>query len=162
MHEEQCRLKPGNLIPDFHLASFDGKSIHPSDYRGSKNLIMVFAGDLAQMGPVQQFLAELTMHYAELVQENTEVLAIIQGPVQEADRVKRTRGLPFPVLADEDGHAHLMAGALSSDGGPAMAVYITDRFNEISAVYRTSHGDSIPAIDETFSQLRFIEIQCPE
>ena len=153
--------KPSDIIPDFHLASSESTSVRISDYRGFKNLVLVFAGDPDDK-PCRRFLAWLAQHYYELIQENAEVLAIIYGSVEEAKKVKHKGNLLFPVLADEDGQAHLAVGGLTSHGKAAITIYITDRFNEIYSVYRADSGVALPSLEEMLSKLSFIEMQCPE
>jgi peroxiredoxin len=36
------RVKAGQPAPDFTLENFDGKSISLSDFRGKKNVVLVF------------------------------------------------------------------------------------------------------------------------
>ncbi|MEW6381956.1 MAG: redoxin domain-containing protein [bacterium] len=163
MNVEQTELKPGTLIPDFHLVSAGGGCVHPSGYHDRKNLVLLFAGNLVDDELTRRFLLDLARHYPELVQENAEVLAVIRGSEQDAGQIKDKAGFPFPVLADTEGKAHLAAGASIAPGGrPYPAVFITDRFNEISAIYRTSQGEPLPTIREILSHLLFIETQCPE
>jgi peroxiredoxin len=143
------------------LTSSEGKPVRASDYRGVSNLVLVFAHNPDDEF-CQLFLTGLAQHYSEFIEEDAEVLLVIQGSRQEAEQVKRGYHLPFPILADQDGRACRAAGAITSDGKPAMTVYITDRYNEIYSVYRTSEGDALPTLKEMLERVRFIEIQCPE
>lgn len=163
MNAEQTELKPGNLIPDFHLTSAGGECVYLSGYRDRKNLVLLFAANPVDDELTSRFLADLAQHYPELVEENAQVLAVIRGSEQDAGQIRDKAGFPFPVLADTEGKAHLAAGALTEPGGrPYPAVLITDRFNEISAIYLTSQGEPLPTIREILSHLLFIETQCPE
>jgi cytochrome oxidase Cu insertion factor (SCO1/SenC/PrrC family) len=36
------RIKPGQAAPDFTLENFDGKAMSLSDFRGKKNVVLVF------------------------------------------------------------------------------------------------------------------------
>jgi hypothetical protein len=47
-------------------------------------------------------------------------------------------------------------------GHRAMAIYITDRFGEVFAVYREAVGQTMPSVQEIVKWLTFINIQCPE
>ena len=65
-----------------------------------------------------------------------------------AARVKQETNLPFPLLVDEDGRIHRPAGAVDKYGHPATAIYITDRFVEVFAVYRAAEGQTMPCACE--------------
>lgn len=151
----------GQRVPDFSLQSSAGQRIATSDYRARRNLVLALVGKPAG-DAAHALLTELAAHYAEFVAEEAEVLAVVWGPVAEADKAKHRDTLPFPVLADEDGAVHRAFGALNSNGGFAAAVYITDRFGEIFAAYRTGAGEPLPTVEEMLDWLRFIGLQCPE
>jgi hypothetical protein len=53
-------------------------------------------------------------------------------------------------------------GALDASGLPAMAVYITDRFGEVFAVFRESEKQAMPSVEEILGWLEFVNSQCPE
>ena len=150
-----------DLVPDFLLTSSDGKRIRPSDYRGVSNLVLVFA-DHPDDERCMLFLAGLAQHYNDFVQEDAEILTVIRGSVQQAERVKRNYHFPFLVLADADGQACRAVGAVASNGQCALTVYIADRYNEVYSVYQTGDGDGLPTLKEMLDRLRFIQIQCPE
>ena len=81
---------------------------------------------------------------------------------ETAARIKQEANLPFPLLVDEDGRIHRPAGAVDKYGHPAAAIYITDRFLEVFAVYRSSEGQTMPCAREIVEWLSFIDSQCPE
>jgi hypothetical protein len=65
-------------------------------------------------------------------------------------------------LVDEDGRIHRPAGAADKEDHPATAIYITDRFGEVFAVYRAAEGQAIPSVREIVEWLSFINSHCPE
>jgi peroxiredoxin len=150
-----------DLLPDFKLPSSEGQDIRASDYRGVCNLIVILTDDPDNESCLL-FLTGLAQHYADFVEEDTEVLAIVHGSVHEAGQIKRKLDLPFPVLADQDARAYRASDALTSDGRPVMTVYITDRYNEIQWFYQTSAGDGLPTLKEMLEHVRYLEIRCPE
>jgi peroxiredoxin len=150
-----------DLLPDFELASSEGQDIRASDYRGACNLIVILTDD-PDSETCLLFLTGLAQHYDEFAQEDTEVLAIIQGSVREARQVKRKLDLPFPVLADPDARAYRATDALTSDDRPLMTVYITDQYNEVQWVYRADAGYGLPTLKEMLEHVRYLEIRCPE
>lgn len=153
----------GRLMRDFTLLSTDGKAMSLYDYRGRANLVVVFAGDVGRSMRTD-FLAELVSRYTEIRKHDAEVLLVAacsreQAPEQAAE-IQHEIEPPFPVLVDKDMQIHQSVGALVQTG--ASAVYVTDRFLEVFAAWRTSEGNNIPSIPEILSWLDFVSSQCPE
>jgi peroxiredoxin len=157
----QARPAKGQLIRDFTLTSTLGQPISLSDYRGRSNLVLVFVGG-GDSSPDLKILAEIAADYGRLIDEQTQVLAIMQCTQAKAVRIKEQANLPFPLLVDEDGRIHRPAGAADNYGHPATAIYITDRFGEVFAVYRAAEGHTMPDLQEIVTWLAFINSQCPE
>ena len=157
----QARPAKGQLIRDFTLAATSGQEISLSDYRGRSNLVLVFAGG-GDGSPDLKVLAEIAADYARIQEEQTQVLAVMQCGRETAARIKQEANLPFPLLVDEDGRIHRPAGAVDKYGHPATAIYITDRFLEVFAVYRAAQGQTMPCSREIVEWLSFINSQCPE
>jgi peroxiredoxin len=157
----QASPTKGQLIRDFTLTSTLGQEISLSDYRGRSNLVLVFVGG-GVGSPDLKILAEIGADHARLQDEQTQVLAIMQCTQETAARIEQKANLPFPLLVDEDGRIHRSAGAADQSGHPATAIYITDRFGEVFAVYRAAEGQTMPSEQEIMEWLTFINIQCPE
>jgi peroxiredoxin len=157
----QARPAKGQLIRDFSLPSTTGQQISLSDYRGSSNLVLVFAGGGDGI-PDRKVLTQIAADSARFQEEQTQVLAILQLGRGRADMIREQAKLPFPVLVDEDGRIHRSAGAVDGQGHPATAVYVTDRFGEVFAVYRAAEGQAMPSGGEIVEWLSFINSQCPE
>jgi peroxiredoxin len=157
----QARPAKGQLIRDFTLTSTLGQPISLSDYRGRSNLVLVFAGG-GDGSPDLKILAEIAGDYARFLDQPAQALAIMQCTQAKAARIKEEMNLPFPLLVDEDGRTHRPAGAADNYGHPAPAIYITDRFGEVFAVYRAAEGQTMPDLQEIVTWLAFINSQCPE
>ena len=157
----QANPEKGQLIRDFTLTSTLGQEISLSDYRGRSNMLLVFAGGRVD-NPDLKVLAEIAADHNRFQDEQTQVLAIMQCTRERAARIGQVANLPFPLLVDEDGQMHRSAGAADKSGHPAIAIYITDRFGEVFAVYRAAEGQTIPSAQEIIKWLTFINIQCPE
>jgi hypothetical protein len=75
----EARPGKGQLIRDFTLTSTVGQPVSLSDYRGRSNLLLVFAGG-EDCSPDLKILAGIAADYSRLLDEQTQVLAIMQCP----------------------------------------------------------------------------------
>ena len=110
----------------------------------------------------KELLSGLVQRYAEIREQDAEVLLVLACSRERAEGTKCQAKLPFPVLADEDMQIHKSIGALGAQAVPAAALYVTDRFLEVFAAWRTGGGDSLPSATEVLSWLSYIDSQCPE
>jgi peroxiredoxin len=151
----------GHLMPDFTLPSSDSRQVSLYDYRGRSNLVVVFAGP-AQDSAENQLLSALAQRYGEITDADSEVVIVVAESIGQTEEFRRKMQFPFPVLADTDMHVHNSVGASGALAVPAAALYITDRFLEVFAVWRTGVGDRLPDISEVLSWLNYLDSQCPE
>lgn len=151
----------GHLMPDFMLSSSDGKQVALYDYRGRSNLVLYFAGRERDSAD-HHLLRALTKRCGEITEADSEVIVVLAEPVAQADEFRRKMHVPFPVLSDLDMKVHNMAGASGAQAVPAPALYITDRFLEVFAVWRTDAGDRLPDVSDVLSWLNYLDSQCPE
>lgn len=151
----------GHLMCDFMLPSTEGKQVSLYDYRGHANLVLLFAGD-ADGTEKKKLLSTLVQNHAEIQDRDSEVLLVLFRSRERAERAKHQVQLPVPVLADEDMQVHKAVGALDAQAVPATALYVTDRFLEAYAAWRTGEGDILPTISEVLAWLQYVDSQCPE
>jgi peroxiredoxin len=147
------------MFPGFMLATLDGSSVELEEYRGRRNLVVIFAGDELGAGPTIPLLEDLVGWQKELASEVTQVLVVV------ASRAASTPwGEPgaFPILIDSGGLIHHRVGATDAVGRPAPALFVTDRFREIYAAWLPAEGSVMPTASEVMDWLVFINIQCPE
>ena len=151
----------GHLMPDFTLPSSDGKQVSLYHYRGRSNLALFFVG-LGQDYGENQLLSALAKRYREITDTDSEVVVVVAESIRQPEEFCRKMQFPFPVLADADMHVHNSVGASGAQAVPAPALYITDRFLEVFAVWRTGAGDRLPNVSEVLSWLTYLVSQCPE
>ncbi len=144
---------------EFELISSHGPTICLSGYRGQSALVLILS-DARQ--ETERLMRDVAGHYKELRNNEAEVLAIVHGSRMQALALARRLGIPYPVLLDEDGRIHRELGATDAQSRDAAAVYVTDRFREVFALYRTAEGAGLPGIEEILRNLEFIGFQCPE
>lgn len=151
----------GHVLRNFALLSAAGKQVQISDYRGRANLVLVLAGARGTE-PDLNLLRELSTLQAQILEHEAQVLAILYCTREQAQIIRQRAGFPFAVLADAAGEAHRSLGALDSNGAPRLAVYVTDRYGEIFAAWRTALSEPAPGAQEILGWLEFINHQCPE
>ncbi len=149
----------GRRIVDFGLMTKEQQLIHPSDYRGKRSLVLVFADERKETA---ELLAALSNQYPEIREEEGEVLAIVWASAEQGVGLKEKLKVTYPVLFASDSSIHREFGAVDQRGQPAAAVYVTDRYGEVYGVFRSLDGQPLPAVAEILSLLEFISIQCPE
>jgi len=151
----------GHLMPDFTLSSSDGKQVSLYDYRGRSNLAFFFAGR-AKDSTDSPLLTALATRYAEIAEADSELVVVLAESVTQADEFRRKMHFSFPVLSDPDMRVHNMVGACRTQAVPAAALYITDRFLEVFAVWRTGIGERLPDVSDVLSWLNYLDSECPE
>jgi peroxiredoxin len=151
----------GQLLRNFALLSAAGKQEQLSNYRGHSSLVVVLAGARGSE-PELALLKALAARHAEVLEEEAQVIAVLYCAREQAQAVKSRAQLPFLVLADSEGAVHRSLGALGQGGEPRLAVYITDRYAEVFAAFRTAQGDAAPSAQDILGWLQFINKQCPE
>lgn len=148
----------GALLPPLTIPESDDSAGFVERYRGRRNLVVVFAAEMAKDSPVSRLLQQLRLRAAELTAELAQVLVIVTSPHMAA----QSGSIGFPTLLDEGGSIHRELAAGDAAGRLAPAVFVTDRFREIFAAYLPGHGSGLPAAQEVLDWLVFINIQCPE
>lgn len=146
--------KPGELLRDFTLPAADGTPVRLSDLRGQSSLVIVLTGALPLAGGLQPLLAA----WHEYGNEDAKLVAIVAAPPGEAREFQFGLAGELTVLADAEMTVHRQAGADRTSS----AIYVTDRFGEIFAEWRTSAGDTLPPVAEVVRTLRQINLLCPE
>jgi len=151
--------KKGLRFPNFELMADSGRTMRVSDYRDGSNLVLIFTDDRSATA---KLLAEIARAYDQLKNEEADIIAVGGCSREECARIRGQLRLPFAVLADEDGRVHRQVGASDEQGHAAAALYVTDRYGEIFAIYRTRDGQALPTATEILNWLEFVNSQCPE
>jgi len=146
----------GEVLPDISMTSLTGERVRISEYRGRRALVLLMLGEPWNAALVE-LLRALAERYAEVRQEEAEVLATVPGPPETVEELARTRSFPFPLLADEDRRAHRLYGVLENG-----AVFVADRYGEIYFIGKVEEGSAPPSVEDILSWVRFTEAQCPE
>jgi peroxiredoxin len=152
---EICALpRVGFRLQDFTLPVVDGGVLSLSDFRGTSNVVLVFA-EPAEGG--SSWLARLARESSELKAHNAVVLVVFRSQPREW---REQPGLV--ALFDADGAVSRAFGAVDSQGRTSPAVFVADRFGEVVALWRTVDGHELPEPAEIVRWLDYVESLCPE
>lgn len=149
----------GQQLRDVGLPSAIGAYIQLSEYRGRRNLVLVFADERRATA---ELLSAMAAQEEVFKAEEAQIVVITQLPREESAGMRDRLQLPFPVLSDKEGQIHRAFGTTDSQGHATAAVYVTDRYAVVFGVYRTRDGQALPTVAETLKWLEFINSQCPE
>jgi len=122
-------LSVGAQAPDFTLKDQNGRPVTLSDYRGAKNVLLVFF-PLAFTGICEGELGEIRDHLPDYENDDTATLAISVGPPPTHRVWATTSGFLFPVLSDFWPHgAVAQAYGVFNDqlGYPNRGTFVVDR-----------------------------------
>lgn len=125
------------MLRDIPVTTLEGVPAWASDFRGRRNLVLIFAGT---NGEDWRLLSELRDARDELREEESAIC----------------------VVAEAEPETRAPYGALAADGSPRAALYITDRYGEIYFAAHPERGQALPSAAEVLDWLRFINSQCPE
>lgn len=137
-------LEVGTQAPDFVLRDQNNQEVHLSDFRGHKNVLLVFY-PLAFTGRCQGELQQVRDNIGDFQNDSVQVLAISVDSVYSHKVWADAEGFNFPLLADfwphgEVAHAY---GVFNRDKGFAnRGTFIIDREGIIRFAEMNDPGES--------------------
>jgi peroxiredoxin Q/BCP len=118
-------LAVGSQAPDFRLPATTGDTVSLSQYRGKRNLILVFyVGD--HTPDCNRQLASLQEERETLEACHAAVLGINPGTLDDHQRYQAQLELTFPLLHDPEAQVAALYGARQDDGTVRRTVYLID------------------------------------
>ena len=127
-------VEVGDVAPDFELQDQDRNPVRRSDFRGRKNVVVVFY-PLSFTGVCQGELCSIRDSIADFDSDDVQTLAIScdSGPVHAAWAAEQ--GYTFPLLADFWPHGEVARayGVLDEGSGLALrGTFIVDRDGRVA------------------------------
>ena len=122
-------LDVGSAAPDFTLKDQNQQPVSLSDFRGTKNVLLIFF-PLAFTGICQGELDQVRDHLPEYTGDDAAVLAISVGPPPTHKVWATESGFLFPVLSDFWPHGAVSQsyGVFNADTGfPNRGTFVIDR-----------------------------------
>jgi mycoredoxin-dependent peroxiredoxin len=137
-------LEAGAEAPDFTLKDQNGRPVTLSDFRGAKNVLVVFF-PLAFTGICQRELDEIRDRLTDYVNDDTQTLAISVGPPPTHKVWATQREFTFPVLADFWPHGAVARAydVFNDDAGYAnRGTFVIDRSGVIRFAEMKAPGEA--------------------
>ncbi len=162
----------GDPAPDAALTTADGKTVHLSDYRGNKAVVLLFmrgfTGEFACYHCGNQTRAYKAA-YEKLEAAGAEVLMVLPGATDVAGFLKKVGEndeehpdpafqVPFPVLLDGDFsacRAFVVEVDLAAQGFPVSkpATIVIGKDGSVLYAYHGKNPSDRPAVDQVLSVL---------
>lgn len=131
----------GNKAPNVTAKTADGKTIHLSDFKGKRNLVLVFYQ--GSFCPVcGQQLSNLQENMSSFKAQDTEIIAVSADDQPHALNTVGEHGLTFPVLPDHDKKVikAFGVGNISKKGIAWPAVFVVDKKGIVQLSYANREG----------------------
>jgi peroxiredoxin len=141
------------MMRDFQFCSSKGHSVLLSDCRQHSNMVRVFTSK----SPLSaELLSEPKVHRPDLAEKETRIPVIVPGSLPRAAELKRALHLDLRIVVDVDGRVHRSMAADDQSGHILPAVFVTDRFGEVFAAYKSVQNNKLLDIEEILSWIDFI------
>ncbi len=137
-------LDVGTPAPDFTLRDQNQQSVSLQDYRGAKNVLLVFF-PLAFTGVCQGELDEIRDHLPDYQNDDTHTLAISVGPPPTHKVWAAESGFTFPILSDFWPHGAVSQayGVFNDDAGFSnRGTFVIDRSGIIRFAEMNQPGEA--------------------
>lgn len=134
----------GDLAPDFTLSNQNGEPITLSDYRGKKNVVIVFY-PMSFTGICTGELCEIRDNIAVFQDSNVELLAISIDSKYVQKKFAEEEGYKFNVLADFWPHgavAREYGVFLEETGFANRATFVINKEGVLTAKFVTAPGQA--------------------
>ena len=125
-------LEVGQLAPDFKLKGAGGQPVSLSEYRNSKNVVLVFY-PLAFSPTCSHQLPTIQKDLARFEELDAVVLGVSIDSHHANTAFARHLGLSFPLLSDFKREASALYGVLNAEAGHSgRAVFVVDKQGKLA------------------------------
>ncbi|WSB84255.1 peroxiredoxin [Streptomyces cellulosae] len=134
----------GAQAPDFELKDNHGAPVRLSDFRGQKNVVLLFY-PFAFTGVCTGELSEIRDRLEQFAERDAEVLAVSNDSVHTLRVFGEQEDLPFPLLSDFWPHGDVSRayGVFDEDKGCAVrGTFVIDRQGVVRATVSSALADA--------------------
>ena len=142
--EEKLTLIVGDQAPDFSLINQFGETVTLSEFRGKKNVVIVFY-PLSFSGICTGELCELRDNFAQFERSDVELLAVSVDSKFVQKKFADEEGYKFSVLADFWPHgavAKTYGVFLEENGFSNRATFVINKEGELVSKFITAPGQA--------------------
>lgn len=150
-------VQVGEIVPDFTLASTEGKEVSLSDFRG-KNVVLYFYPKDNTPGCTTES-CDFRDAYEQFQNLNTVILGVSRDSIKSHDKFIEKYQLPFALLSDPDAKVCEQFGVYKEKtmfGKKAMGIerstFVLDQEGKLVQEYR-----KVKVKDHVQEALRFVE-----
>ncbi|MGW1164073.1 peroxiredoxin [Streptomyces sp. NPDC002550] len=122
-------IQVGDKAPDFELKDNHGRSVKLSDFRGEKNVVLLFY-PFAFTGVCTGELCELRDNLPKFTDRDTQLLAVSNDSIHTLRVFAEQEGLEYPLLSDFWPHGNVSRayGVFDEDKGCAVrGTFVIDK-----------------------------------
>ncbi|MER6333626.1 peroxiredoxin [Streptomyces sp. NPDC014983] len=122
-------IQVGDKAPDFELKDNHGRTVRLADFRGEKNVVLLFY-PFAFTGVCTGELCELRDNLPKFADRDTQVLAVSNDSIHSLRVFAEQEGLEYPLLSDFWPHGNVSRdyGVFDEDKGCAVrGTFIIDK-----------------------------------
>ena len=134
----------GAQAPDFELKDNHGAPVRLSDFRGQKNVVLLFY-PFAFTGVCTGELSEIRDRLEQFAERDAEVLAVSNDSIHTLRVFGEQEDLPFPLLSDFWPHGDVSRayGVFDEDKGCAVrGTFVIDRQGVVRATVSSALADA--------------------
>ncbi|MET8580587.1 peroxiredoxin [Streptomyces collinus] len=122
-------IQVGDKAPDFELKDNHGRQVRLADYRGEKNVVLLFY-PFAFTGVCTGELCELRDNLPQFADRDTQLLAVSNDSIHTLRVFAEQEGLEYPLLSDFWPHGNVSRayGVFDEDKGCAVrGTFVIDK-----------------------------------
>ncbi|MYQ98071.1 peroxiredoxin, partial [Streptomyces sp. SID6139] len=122
-------IQVGDKAPDFELKDNHGRTVRLADFRGEKNVVLLFY-PFAFTGVCTGELCELRDNLPKFADRDTQLLAVSNDSIHSLRVFAEQEGLEYPLLSDFWPHGNVSRdyGVFDEDKGCAVrGTFIIDK-----------------------------------
>ncbi|MDQ0990639.1 peroxiredoxin [Streptomyces sp. V3I7] len=137
-------IQVGDKAPDFELQDNHGRTVKLSDFRGEKNVVLLFY-PFAFTGVCTGELCELRDNLPQFADRETQVLAVSNDSIHTLRVFAEQEGLEYPLLSDFWPHGNVSRayGVFDEDKGLAhRGTFIIDKEGVVRWTVRNALMDA--------------------
>ncbi|MFZ4154040.1 peroxiredoxin [Streptomyces pseudogriseolus] len=134
----------GAQAPDFELKDNHGAPVRLSDFRGHRNVVLLFY-PFAFTGVCTGELGEIRDRLEQFAERDAEVLAVSNDSIHTLRVFGEQENLPFPLLSDFWPHGNVSRayGVFDEDKGCAVrGTFVIDRQGVVRATVTSAMADA--------------------